>query len=77
MVTGFPFSQFHTLRLFPAGDRERERERDFERRDHNREPPKKGNTIYVRAHGITEEIMRKAFSNVGNILHLTIERAKK
>ncbi|KAK2188025.1 hypothetical protein NP493_146g00011 [Ridgeia piscesae] len=60
----------------PSGEREKERERDFERRDHSREPPKKGNTVYVRAHGITEEILRKAFSNVGNILNLTIERVK-
>ena len=59
--------------LFPAGDRER----DFERRDLDREPPKKGNTVYVRGHGLTEEILRKAFSNVGDIMNVTMERNKK
>ena len=54
-----------------------ERGRDFERSDHDREAPKKGNTVYVRGHGLTEEMLRKAFNSVGEILNLTTERNKK
>ena len=56
-----------------AGDRGR----DFERSDHDREAPKKGNTVYVRGHGLTDEILRKAFNNVGVITNLSTERNKK
>lgn len=61
-------------------DREREERREEraqqERRDRDYDLPKKGNTIYVNGLGITEEILRKAFSNIGTILNINMERDK-
>lgn len=64
-------------------DREREREREErrdekrpDRRDKDREAPRRGNTIYVYGHGINEDILRKAFSNFGTIIHITMEKEK-
>lgn len=51
-------------------DNRRERE---DRRERDREPPKKGNTVYVHGIGVTEEILRKALSNFGNIVNINIE----
>ena len=62
-------------------DREREERREErsqqERRDRDYDLPKKGNTIYVNGLGITEEILRKAFSNIGSILNINMERDKQ
>ncbi|XP_025114244.1 negative elongation factor E-like [Pomacea canaliculata] len=44
------------------------------RRD--REPPAKGHTVFVHGHGVTEDIIRKHFSNFGNIVNVSIEREK-
>ncbi|XP_061189108.1 negative elongation factor E-like [Saccostrea echinata] len=61
-------------------DRDREERREErnqqERRDRDYDLPKKGNTIYVNGLGITEEILRKAFSNIGTILNINMERDK-
>ncbi|XP_041369006.1 negative elongation factor E-like [Gigantopelta aegis] len=59
-------------------DRERDDRRDREHIDRpdRREPPKKGNTIYVRGHRITEELLRKAASNFGVVLNISMERDK-
>ena len=66
------------------GDSRRERDRDDRRgRDHDREdrrdrdPPTKGNTVYVHGVGVTEEILKKAFSNFGNIININIERERQ
>lgn len=62
-------------------DREREERREErsqqERRDRDYDLPKKGNTIYVNGLDITEEILRKAFSNIGSILNINMERDKQ
>lgn len=47
-----------------------------ERDGKDRDPPKKGHTIYVNGNGITEEILRKAFADIGSISHITMEKDK-
>ena len=54
-------------RLRPDGDR-----REFERR----EPPKKGNTVYVTGHNVSEDLLQRVFSKIGRILHVTMEKDK-
>ncbi|KAK7095524.1 negative elongation factor E-like [Littorina saxatilis] len=54
-------------------DRDDRRERD-DRRD--REPPRKGNTVYVNGVGVTEDILKRAFSNFGNIVNINVERER-
>lgn len=58
-------------------DRRRDREergRDHTRRD--REPPEKGNTIYVYGHGITEDILNKAFGKLGTVINISTEKER-
>lgn len=76
------FEPVWSIYPFPTGyDREREERREEraqqERRDRDYDLPKKGNTIYVNGLGITEEILRKAFSNIGTILNINMERDKQ
>lgn len=42
-------------------------------REDRRETPKKGNTIYVYGHGVTEELLRKAFATFGTIVNISME----
>ncbi|CAE1177555.1 RDBP [Acanthosepion pharaonis] len=42
-------------------------------REDRRDNPKKGNTIYVHGHGVTEELLRKAFATFGTIVNITME----
>lgn len=63
------------------GENRRERDRDDRRergRDdrRDREPPTKGHTVYVHGIGVTEEILKTAFSNFGNIVNINIERER-
>ena len=53
---------------FPVGER---------RFDRSREPPKKGNTVYVFGLGITEEILSRVFSKIGKVLNIHMEKEKK
>lgn len=59
----------------PGSERdEGERRRDDRRERGDREPlPKKGNTVYVYGHSVTEEILRKALTNFGNIVNISME----
>ncbi|RUS80413.1 hypothetical protein EGW08_011825 [Elysia chlorotica] len=41
-----------------------------------REPPKKGNTIFVHGFGITEDMMKKSFSNFGKIINIKMEKER-
>ncbi|KAL8567082.1 hypothetical protein ACOMHN_027509 [Nucella lapillus] len=54
-------------------DDRRERGRD-DRRD--REPPSKGQTIYVHGIGVNEDLLKKAFSSFGKILNINTERER-
>ncbi|XP_005106068.1 negative elongation factor E [Aplysia californica] len=45
---------------------------DRPEREH-RDPPKKGNTIYVHGVGITEDMLKKSFSNFGKIVNISME----
>ncbi|KAL4218933.1 Serine/threonine-protein kinase N2 [Mactra antiquata] len=58
-------------------DREERRE-ERDRRDRpEREPlPKKGNTVYVHGHGVSEDLLRKAFHNFGNIVNVSLEKER-
>ncbi|KAH3791150.1 negative elongation factor E-like [Dreissena polymorpha] len=49
-----------------------------ERRDRRpREPlPEKGHTVHVKGLGIGEEMLRKTFSNFGNIVNITMEKER-
>ncbi|XP_060070835.1 negative elongation factor E-like [Ylistrum balloti] len=47
-----------------------------ERESRGKEPPPRGNTIYVHGHGVSEEILRKAFSNLGNVINVNMEKDK-
>ncbi|XP_052789968.1 negative elongation factor E-like [Mya arenaria] len=66
----------------PRPDREvgrEEREERFrERRPvREREPlPKKGNTVYVHGMGVSEETLRKTFSNFGKIVNVSMEKER-
>ncbi|CAG2200090.1 negative elongation factor E-like [Mytilus galloprovincialis] len=55
---------------FVSGGTEREGGRERE------PPPKKGHTIYVNGNGISEDILRKAFKDIGTISHITMEKDK-
>uniref|UniRef100_A0A0B6ZTN5 Negative elongation factor E n=1 Tax=Arion vulgaris TaxID=1028688 RepID=A0A0B6ZTN5_9EUPU len=48
---------------------------DKPEREH-REPPKKGNTLYVNGIGINEDLIRKSFSNFGKIVNINMETDK-
>ena len=57
---------------------ERRERRISEREDRReRDLPKKGNTIYVHGHGLTEELLNKAFSSLGTIINISMEPDKK
>ncbi len=63
-------------------DRERDRERPWERTERRRriernDPPKKGNTVYVYGLGVNEDIIRKPFSSIGKIVHISMEMDKR
>lgn len=60
------------------GEEREERRGDRDRRDWvEREPfPRRGNTVYVHGHGVTEELLRKAFHNFGNIVNISLEKEK-
>ena len=62
------FSYLYVLLILLGFDHDRE-----DRRDN----PKKGNTIYVHGHGVTEELLRKAFSTFGTIVNITMELDRK
>ncbi|KAK0041947.1 negative elongation factor E [Biomphalaria pfeifferi] len=49
--------------------------RGYERE--HRDPPKKGQTLFVKGQGITKEIIQKSFSNFGNILNINMEPEKQ
>jgi len=36
-----------------------------------------GNTVYVHGLGVTEEILRKTFSNFGTIVNISMEKERK
>ena len=36
-----------------------------------------GNTVYVHGHRVTEELLRKAFSNFGSIVNISMEKERK
>ncbi|BFZ20831.1 hypothetical protein BsWGS_23870 [Bradybaena similaris] len=48
---------------------------DRPEREH-REPPKRGNTLYVHGIGINEDMLRKSFSNFGKIVNINMEMDK-
>ena len=48
---------------------------DEEKKDH--EPPKRGNTVYIHGHNITEEMIRRTFLNFGKIVNVNMEKDKK
>jgi negative elongation factor E len=58
------------IMLFTEVERDREERKE-------RDPPKRGNTIYIHGLGITEDIIRRTFSNFGNIVHINMEKEKK
>ncbi|GFS23461.1 negative elongation factor E [Elysia marginata] len=41
-----------------------------------KEPPKKGNTVFVHGHSINEDMMRKAFSTFGKIINIKMEKER-
>lgn len=49
---------------------------DRPEREH-REPPKRGNTLYVHGIGINEDMLRKSFSNFGKIVNINMETDKR
>lgn len=36
-------------------------------------PPQRGNTVYVHGHGVSEEIIRRAFAKIGGILNISMD----
>ena len=48
-----------------------------DRREREREPTRKGNTIYVYGENLTEELLKKAFGNIGNVVNVNMEKDKK
>ncbi|CAG5119758.1 unnamed protein product [Candidula unifasciata] len=48
---------------------------DRPEREH-REPPKRGNTLYVHGLGINEDMLQKSFSNFGKIVNINMETDK-
>lgn len=62
----------------PMEDAERVDDRGWDRERHSseRREPRRGNTIYVNGSGITDEILQTAFSSIGPVLNVTMERAR-
>ena len=73
------YSQFSISDFLGLGsEREDDRRREERRERGDREPlPKKGNTVYVYGHSVTEETLRKAFSNFGNIVNISMETERQ
>jgi len=40
-------------------------------------PPQRGNTVYVHGHGVSEEILRRAFAKIGGILNISMDTNRK
>lgn len=49
------------------------RDNNRESRDGRAERPKQGNTVYVHGFGVTEDILRSAFSKFGSIINISME----
>ncbi|XP_018084734.1 negative elongation factor complex member E L homeolog isoform X2 [Xenopus laevis] len=57
-------------------DRDRDRERDRDRRSDSfpeRRAPRKGNTVYVHGVGMSQTVLREAFSSFGIIIDLSMD----
>ncbi|KAL3870607.1 hypothetical protein ACJMK2_038656 [Sinanodonta woodiana] len=61
---------------FVKGERLDSNDERRERPERDKEPPKKGHTVYVRGFGISEDILRKAFSNIGTIVNINLEASR-
>lgn len=60
-----------------VSSREPRFDRDHGNEEHKeRDPPKRGHTIYIHGHSITEEMIRRTFSNFGKIINITMEKDK-
>ncbi|CAD5114880.1 DgyrCDS3913 [Dimorphilus gyrociliatus] len=65
------------LESFVSGGKQGPSEKPPTERHTKREfTPKRGNTVYVSGHGITEEILRKACSEIGSIININVEPDK-
>jgi len=56
--------------------RERRMSEREDRREREIDLPKKGNTIYVHGHGLSEELLSKAFLSLGSIVNISMEPDK-
>jgi len=56
---------------------ERKEPKEREPRDRREDPPRKGNTVYVYGHGLNEDMLRKAATNFGTIVNISMEIEKK
>ena len=57
-----------------ARDRE---ERGLTEKKEKPDKPRVGNTIFVQGHKITEDLLRKAFTNCGLIVNISMEVEKE
>lgn len=60
-----------------ASQRDREERGLNEKQREKPEKPRQGNTVYVSGHKITEDYLRKHFSNIGTIVNISMEIEKK
>jgi len=45
-----------------------------DRLDRKTAAPQRGNTVYVHGHGVSEETLRRAFTKIGGILNISMDR---
>ena len=48
-----------------------------DRQDRWSSPPQRGNTVYVHGHGISEEIIQRAFAKIGGIANVSMDTNRK
>lgn len=44
-----------------------------DRQDRWSSPPQRGNTVYVHGHGVSEEILQRAFAKIGGIVNISMD----
>jgi len=48
-----------------------------DRQDRWSSPPARGNTVYVHGHGVSEDVLQRAFAKIGGIVNINMDALRK
>jgi len=48
-----------------------------DRQDRWSSPPQRGNTVYVHGHGVSEDVLQRAFAKIGGIVNISMDPHRK